>query len=154
MITAYLQTLIISTFFFFVFTHKFGEDCPIPRIETSCKRDSSIRTDSVMICNIFTSRTLLTRESSVVFTSRKVVVSIHECYYRDFFLHLRVFQAMVDFVVSYDPYRSCDIFTNRVARTNRLMYSRVVLSIRESYQGYLGFVCWIGSVSCTSCGAF
>lgn len=78
-ITTYLQTLIISTFFFFVFTHKFGEDCLIPRIVTSCKRDSSIRTDSVMICNVFTSCKLLTRESSVVFTSRKVVVSIHKC---------------------------------------------------------------------------
>ena len=57
----------------------------------------------------------------------------------------------MDFVVSYDPLGSCEKFTNRVTRTNRLMYSRVVLSIRESYWEYLGFVCWIGSVLC---GAF
>ena len=86
-----------------------------------------------MICNVFTSRKLLTRESSVVFTSRKVVVSIHKFYKGDFFHHLRVFQAMVDFVVSCDPLGSCEKFANRVTRTNRLMYYRVVLSIRESY---------------------
>ena len=56
-----------------------------------------------MICNVFTSRTLLTHESSVIFAGRRVVVSIHECYLRDFFLLLRVFRAMADFVVSYDP---------------------------------------------------
>ena len=67
-------------FFLFVFTPKFGEDCPIPRIVTSRKSDLSIRTDRVMICTVFTSRTLLTLESSIVFTSRKAVVSIHECY--------------------------------------------------------------------------
>ena len=59
----------------------------------------------------------------------------------------------MDFVASYDPLGSREKFTNRVTSTNRLMYSRVVLSIRESYQGYLDFVCYPGGVSCTSCVA-
>ena len=55
--TTYLQTLIISTLSLFVFTHKFGENCPISRIVTSYKSDLSIRTirtDRVTICNVFT----------------------------------------------------------------------------------------------------